>query len=45
ERWTMEGPTHHFALGIGHIAHKIERLARTLNVEYVLVTPETKPAL
>ena len=39
ERWTMEGPTHHFALGVGHVAHKIELLARCLGIEYVLVTP------
>jgi len=42
ERWTMEGPTHHFALGVGHIAHKIEMLARCLNIEYVLVTPRSE---
>ncbi|MGQ9544079.1 MAG: L-arabinose isomerase family protein [Candidatus Bathyarchaeia archaeon] len=41
ERWTMEGPTHHFALGVGHIAHKIKMLARCLDIECVLVTPET----
>ncbi|MBU0477380.1 L-fucose/L-arabinose isomerase family protein [bacterium] len=40
ERWTMEGPTHHFALGVGHIAKKIKLLARYLNIECVLVTSE-----
>jgi len=39
ERWTLAGPTHHFALGIGHLAHKIEMLARCLGMENVLVTP------
>ena len=39
ERWTMAGPTHHFALGIGHLADRIELLARSLGIEYVLVTP------
>ena len=39
ERWTMAGPTHHFALGVGRIADKIELLARCLGIEYVLVTP------
>jgi len=40
ERWTMEGPTHHFALGTGHIAHKIKMLAKCLNMECVCVTDE-----
>jgi len=40
ERWTLEGPTHHFALGIGHIAHKIEKVAKYFNIEYSLVTPK-----
>jgi L-arabinose isomerase len=40
ERWTMEGPTHHFALGTGHIAHKIKMLARCLNIECRCVTDE-----
>jgi L-arabinose isomerase len=39
ERWTMEGPTHHFALGISHISHKIEMLASSLDIECVVVTP------
>lgn len=39
ERWTMEGPTHHFALGVGHIADKIAMLARCLKIECVLTTP------
>ena len=39
ERWTMEGPTHHFALGVGHVAGKIEPLARCLGIEVVRVTP------
>ena len=39
ERWTLEGPTHHFALGIGHIAHKIEKVAKYFDIEYALVTP------
>lgn len=38
EKWTMEGPTHHFALGTGHIAHKIKLLAKCLDIEYVCVT-------
>lgn len=39
ERWSIEGPTHHFALGIGHICYKIEILAKYLGIESVRVTP------
>ena len=37
ERWTMAGPTHHFALGIGHVAEQVERLAHCLGIECVRV--------
>ena len=39
-RWTMAGPTHHFALGIGHHASEIRKLGRVLGVETEVVTPE-----
>ncbi|MCD6407436.1 L-fucose/L-arabinose isomerase family protein [bacterium] len=42
ERWTMEGPTHHFALGIGHIGEKIEMVGRCLGIEAAIVTPKEK---
>lgn len=38
--WVMEGPTHHFALGIGHHAAELKKLGRVLGVETVVVTPE-----
>jgi len=38
ENWSMEGPTHHFALGVGHIAHLIENFARCWGIECVNVT-------
>ena len=38
ENWSMEGPTHHFALGVGHIAHLIENFARCWDIECVNVT-------
>lgn len=37
--WAMEGPTHHFALGIGHHADEILKLAKVLGIEAVKVTP------
>jgi L-arabinose isomerase len=31
--WSMAGPAHHCAIGVGHIANKIEKLSRLLNIE------------
>ncbi len=39
KRWVAEGPTHHFALGIGHKAATIAKLAHVLGVECSRVTP------
>jgi L-arabinose isomerase len=38
ENWSLAGPTHHFALGIGHIAGQIENFARCWGIECVSVT-------
>lgn len=38
ENWSLEGPTHHFALGTGHQADVIKKLAKVLEIEYVNVT-------
>jgi L-arabinose isomerase len=38
ENWSLEGPTHHFALGVGHIAHLIEDLGRCWGIECANVT-------
>lgn len=38
KRWIGEGPTHHFALGIGHHAATIEKVAKYLNVESVIIS-------
>jgi L-arabinose isomerase len=35
--WVMEGPTHHYALGIGHHAKTIRKIAEILNIESVIV--------
>lgn len=36
-RWAEAGPTHHVALGLGHQVSKIEKLARMLGLELVVV--------
>ena len=38
KRWISEGPTHHFALGIGHHAATIEKIANYLNIESKIVS-------
>jgi len=38
-RWCNEGPTHHFALGIGHHAAELRKLAKCLGIEAAVVTP------
>jgi len=35
--WNAQGPAHHCAVGIGHIAEKIEKLGRLLGIETVCV--------
>ena len=37
-RWVAEGPTHHFALGIGHHGGTIQKIASVLGIEAVMVT-------
>jgi L-arabinose isomerase len=37
KRWVAEGPTHHFALGIGHKASVISKLAQVLGIECAVV--------
>ncbi|MBT3379130.1 MAG: L-fucose/L-arabinose isomerase family protein [Lentisphaerae bacterium] len=38
KNWVAEGPTHHFALGIGHHADTIAKVAECLGIEAVNVT-------
>ena len=40
KRWFAQGPTHHFALGIGHHAATIQKIADCLGIEAVIVTGE-----
>jgi L-arabinose isomerase len=37
QRWAAEGPTHHFALGVGHHAKTIQEIAEILNVQCAVV--------
>ena len=37
KKWVMEGPTHHYALGVGHHADTIAKIAQVLGIEYVIV--------
>lgn len=37
KRWVMEGPTHHYALGIGHHADTIAKIGQALGIETVIV--------
>lgn len=31
--WNVHGPAHHCAVGVGHIAHKLEKLGALLNLK------------
>ena len=35
--WSKAGPSHHCAIGVGHIGSKIEKLASLLNIEAVTI--------
>jgi L-arabinose isomerase len=37
KKWLAEGPTHHFALGIGHHGETIKKVADALGIEAVIV--------
>ncbi len=37
-RWVAQGPTHHFALGVGHRAETLRRIGEALGVETVVVS-------
>ena len=37
KKWVMEGPTHHYALGIGHHAETIQKIGEILGIETVIV--------
>ena len=35
--WNIQGPAHHCAVGVGHVAHKIEKLGKLLGINTVTV--------
>ncbi len=37
DAWCIEGPTHHCALGVGHVAKEIEKVARILGLEIIRI--------
>ena len=37
DAWSKEGPAHHCAIGLGHMAPKIQKLAALLGLEFVRV--------
>ena len=41
KRWVAEGPTHHFALGIGHHARTIQKIANVLGLDSAVVGDKT----
>jgi L-arabinose isomerase len=42
KRWVAEGPTHHFALGIGHHASSFEKIGNILGIETAVVARESE---
>lgn len=37
KKWVMAGPTHHYALGIGHRADTVAKIAEILGIDYEIV--------
>ena len=37
EAWNAQGPAHHCAIGVGHVAPKLDKLARLLEIPFVQV--------
>jgi L-arabinose isomerase len=40
KRWVAEGPTHHFALGVGHHAQTIGKVGDVLGLETAIISTE-----
>jgi len=37
KEWSKQGPAHHCAIGVGHIAHKIEKFGQIVGIEVVQI--------
>ena len=37
DKWFKEAPTHHFAMSVGHNASLFEKVAKILNISYVII--------
>jgi len=37
DEWSKQGPAHHCAIGVGHIAQKIQKLGKLLNMNVVII--------
>ena len=37
DKWFKEAPTHHFAMSVGHNASLFEKVAKILNISYVVI--------
>jgi L-arabinose isomerase len=37
ERWCAEGPTHHVALGVGHVLDEVRAVAKLMDLPFVAV--------
>jgi len=42
KRWVVEGPTHHFALGIGHHGRSIEKIGELLGLPTAFISQEPR---
>lgn len=40
KRWTAEGPTHHFALGVGHRSADLVRVAEAFGIESAVISQD-----
>jgi L-arabinose isomerase len=37
KEWSEEAPAHHMAIGVGHVAKKIEKIAKILDVKFIKI--------
>jgi L-arabinose isomerase len=37
DKWSKQGPAHHCAIGVGHLADKIKKIGWLLNIKVVMI--------